>query len=122
MALAIAGGAPTVGDSPTPLAPIGWWGDGVIVLPVLPLRALDRGRQEVVGERPGQVLAVGVVDDLLVHRRRQAHGQAALDLTLDDHRVDDVAAVVDRDEPADLDLAGAVVDVDHAEVDAERGR
>src|SRR4029079_14866577 len=33
IALAIAGGAPTVGDSPTPLAPIGWWGDGVIVLP-----------------------------------------------------------------------------------------
>src|SRR5262245_60707403 len=33
-ALAIAGGAPTVADSPTPLAPIGWCGDGVTVLPV----------------------------------------------------------------------------------------
>src|SRR5205085_4716457 len=31
-ALAIAGGAPTVADSPTPLAPKGWCGLGVIVL------------------------------------------------------------------------------------------
>ena len=30
-ALAIAGGAPTVADSPTPLAPSGWCGDGVTV-------------------------------------------------------------------------------------------
>ena len=33
-ALTIAGGAPTVADSPTPLAPSGWCGDGVIVLSV----------------------------------------------------------------------------------------
>src|SRR5882724_550851 len=33
-ALTIAGGAPTVADSPTPLAPNGWWGEGVTVLPV----------------------------------------------------------------------------------------
>src|SRR6185295_5057232 len=33
-AFTIAGGAPTVADSPTPLAPKGWCGDGVTVLPV----------------------------------------------------------------------------------------
>jgi len=33
-ALAIAAGAPTVADSPTPLAPSGWWGEGVTVWPV----------------------------------------------------------------------------------------
>src|SRR5262249_17194163 len=33
-ALAMAGGAPTVADSPTPLAPKGWCGDGVTVWPV----------------------------------------------------------------------------------------
>src|SRR5690606_13927828 len=33
-ALAMAGGAPTVGDSPTPLAPSGWCGEGVMVWPV----------------------------------------------------------------------------------------
>ena len=32
--LATAGGEPTVADSPTPLAPIGWCGDGVTVCPV----------------------------------------------------------------------------------------
>ena len=33
-AFAIAGGAPTVADSPTPFAPSGWCGDLVIVCPV----------------------------------------------------------------------------------------
>src|SRR6266446_5748139 len=33
-AFAIAGGAPTVADSPTPFAPNGWCGEGVIVLSV----------------------------------------------------------------------------------------
>ena len=33
-ALAMADGAPTVAHSPTPFAPIGWWGYGVIVLSV----------------------------------------------------------------------------------------
>ena len=45
--------------------------------------------------------------------------EAAVDLAVDDHRVDDVAAVVHRHEAADLDLAGAAVDVDHADVAAE---
>ena len=30
----MASGAPTVADSPTPLAPKGWWGEGVTVLSV----------------------------------------------------------------------------------------
>src|SRR6185369_6840951 len=42
------------------------------------------------------------------------------DLALYDHRVDDVAAIVDRDEPAHLDLARARVDVDDADVATER--
>src|ERR1022692_1646252 len=32
-ALTTAGGDPTVADSPTPLAPMGWCGDGVTVVP-----------------------------------------------------------------------------------------
>src|SRR5205807_2557344 len=43
-------------------------------------------------------------------------GQAAVDLALDDHRVDPHAAVVDRDEPPDLDRGGVGVDVDDADV------
>ena len=43
-----------------------------------------------------------------------------MDLALDDHRVDPGAAVIDRDEPADLHLCRARVDVDHADVGPER--
>jgi hypothetical protein len=32
-AFTTAAGEPTVADSPTPFAPIGWWGDGVTVSP-----------------------------------------------------------------------------------------
>ena len=121
-ALAIAGGAPTVADSPTPLAPSGWCGDGVTVLADLPGGRLDGRRQQVVHERAGQVVAVLVVGDLLVQRRGEAHRQPAVDLPVDDHRVDDVAAVVDRHEAADLDLPGALVDVDDADVRRRTGR
>ena len=61
-----------------------------------------------------------VVDDLFVQRRGEPHRQAAVDLAVHDHRVDDVAAVVDRHEPAHVDLSGALVDVDDRDVAAER--
>ena len=43
-ALTIAGGEPTVADSPTPFAPIGWCGDGVTVVAGLPVGHLQRRR------------------------------------------------------------------------------
>jgi hypothetical protein len=63
-----------------------------------------------------------VVCDRFVQRRGEAHREPAVDLPVDDHRVDDVAAVVDGHEAADLDLARALVDVDDADVRAERER
>src|SRR3954451_15279643 len=86
----------------------------------LPGGTLDGGRDEVVHERPGHVVAELVVGDLFVERRREAHVQAAVDLTVDDHRVDDVAAVVDRHETTYVDLARALVDVDDTDVASER--
>ena len=77
-------------------------GDGLVELPG---RRLDRRREEVVHERPGEVVAVLVVGDRLVQRRGEAHREPAVDLAVDDHRVDDVAAVVDGDEAPDVDLA-----------------
>ena len=84
-ALAMAGGAPTVADSPTPLAPRGWLGRRRDRPPQLPLRGLNRGGDQVVGERAREVLPRS-------RRRRsssksargQAHGQSTVDLTLDD--------------------------------------
>src|SRR5690349_10606095 len=88
----------------------------------LPRRRLHGRRQQVVHERSGEVVAELVVRDLLVQGWRQPHRQTAVDLPVDDHRIDDVAAVVDRDEAADVDLSGALVDVDDADVAAERER
>ena len=86
----------------------------------LPLRGLHRGGHQVVDEAAALDIADLVVGDLLEERGRQPHAEPTVHLTLDDHGVDDVAAVVDRHEAAHLDLAGALVDVHHADVAAER--
>ena len=119
-ALTTAGGEPTVADSPTPLTPSGWCGDGVTVSPSSNVGHLHRGRQQVVHERPAEAVAVLVERDHLHQRHADAVGETAVDLALDDHRVDARAAVVDGDEPPDLHLPGAGVDVDDADVGAER--
>src|SRR5690242_8533989 len=80
---------------------------------------LHRGRQQVLHEIALLDVAVLVVGDGFEQRRRHAHGQAAVDLALDDHGVDDVAAVVYGDEAANLDLAGAAINIHDADVGAE---
>ena len=86
----------------------------------LPMRRFDRGRQEIVHQRRGQHVAFLVVVDLLAHRDAERLGQPAVDLALDDHRVDARAAIVERVEAPHLGLAGVDVDVDHADIGAER--
>ena len=71
---------------------------------------------------PPRQLPFCVERDDLHQRHPDPVGQAAVHLTLDDHRVDPHPAVVHRDEPAHLDHAGAGVDVGHADVGAERER
>ena len=65
-------------------------------------------------------VAVLVEGDLLHRRHREALGEAAHDLPLDDHRVDPDAAVVDRDDRERLPLARAAVDLDDHRVRPER--
>ena len=72
-------------------------------------------------EPPRQLPSL-VEGDQLHQRHPDAVGEAAVDLALDDHRVDARAAVVDRDEAPHRDLAGARIDVDDADVGAERER
>src|SRR4029077_8307310 len=73
----------------------------------LELRELVHRRNEVIDHRAGlQLTGVFVVDDLFVQGLRDALRDAAVDLTLDDHRIDDVAAVVDGDVPLPVDRAG----------------
>ena len=82
----------------------------------LPRRCLHRGGHEVIHEAAALDVARLVVLDLLEQSRRHAHGQAAVNLPVDDHRVDDVSTVVHGHEAADLDHTRAAIDVDHADV------
>ena len=59
------------------------------------------------------IIAGGDVGDAL--------GGAAVDLTVDDERVDHRPRVVDHDEPAQVDDPRVRVDLDHRDVGAEDG-
>src|SRR3990172_9407900 len=63
------------------------WRDRLVQLPPW---CPDRGRKEIVHERAGKVVAQLVVRDRLEERRGEAHREAAVDLAVHDHRVDDV--------------------------------
>ena len=119
-AFTTAAGDPTVADSPTPLQPsrMVWrWRDR---LAQLPLGHFERRRQQVVHERTAEAVAVLVEGDHLHQRHADAVGEATVHLTLDDHRVDARAAVVDGDEAPHLHLPGTRIDVDDADVGPER--
>ena len=82
-----------------------------------------RGRRhEVVGERSRCGGCRSRRSGLLPERLRDALHDAAVDLALDDERVDLVAAVVDRDVAQQLDAPGLLVDLDDRDVHAERER
>ena len=121
MALITAALAAIVPASPMPLTPSSLVGLGVIVRSRMRRRDLVRGRHQVVDQRAGHQLAgLGVVDDLLEQRLGDALRDAAVQLAFDDHRVDDVAAVVDGDVLLQIDVAGRRIDFDDADVRAER--
>ena len=69
------------------------------------IRHLGRARQQIIGERRGERLAILIERHLLIERRADALRRAAIDLTVDDHRVDQHAAVLDDDVVEDLDRA-----------------
>ena len=87
-------------------------------VPGLQMRHLERGRDQVVHQRPAQAVALLVEGDHLHQRHADAVDDAAVHLALDDHRVDPGAAVVDGQEAPHLDHRGARIDVHHTEVRA----
>lgn len=113
---------PTCGDSATPLAPSGWWGEGVTVWSVSPMWGLHKGGQEVVHQGVAQQVALRIERHLLAHGHGKTFGQATMDLAVNDHRVDAGAAVVQCIETADLGLARGAVNVHHAQVNTEGER
>jgi hypothetical protein len=76
-------------------------------------------RHRVVHERAGESWpALAVVTDVLHQRLADALHHAAMDLALEQHRVEHGADVVDHAVAHDLDLAGLRVDLDLADVAA----
>ena len=69
-------------------------------------RHLGRARQDVVRERRGERLALGVVGHLLVERGADALRGAAVDLAVHHHRIDERAAILDDHVVEYLDVAG----------------
>ena len=96
-ALCTAGVEPIVADSPMPFAPSGLSGLSVSVFDTSKLRQLGGRRHRVVHEVRGDRVAVVVVLHLLAQRLRGALRDAAVLLAGDEQRVEDRAAVVDRD-------------------------
>ena len=119
-AFCTAGVEPTVADSPMPLAPSGLSGVGVSVFASLERGQLGRARHRVVGEVGRQRVPLLVVDELLPERLRDPLGEPAVLLAVDEQRVEDAAAVVDRHVADRPDLPGLHVDLDHRDVGAER--
>ena len=91
--------------SPTPLTPSGLTGRRGHGLVELEARQPRRPRQRVVEHRARQQLAVVAVDRALPQRLADALGDAAVELAVDDHRVDLLADVVDRDVAHEVDRA-----------------
>src|SRR5262249_34454122 len=81
-------------------------------------RQIVRARHRIVHERAADELAAAVVGARLERRLADALGDAAVDLALDDHRIDDGADVVDAPEPDDLDAAGVRIDLELADMRA----
>ncbi len=111
---------PIVPDSPMPLAPSGFRDVGVSVLAVSNNGKLGCARHGVVGQVRGQRVALRVEDHLLPQRLGHPLGDAAVLLALDEQRVEDPAAVVDRHVAPRPHLARLHVDLDHRDVGAER--
>ena len=75
-------------------------------------------RHAVVHERAGDELAVLVIDRALVQRLADTVGDAAVNLALDDHRIDNNAEVIHGGPGDDLGVAGLRINFDFADVAA----
>src|SRR5262249_62047394 len=78
-------------------------------------RQIVRACHRVAHERAAHQLAAAVVGATLEQRLADALGEAAVDLALDDHRIDDGADGVDAPETDDLEAAGVGIDLELAD-------
>src|SRR5580692_9777719 len=83
-------------------------------------RKIVGARHGVIHVRAGHQLPLVVIDGVLEQRLADALGDAAMDLALDDHRIDHGAEIVDRGPGSDLGIAGFGIDLDLADMAAGR--
>ena len=122
-ALMTAAGAPIAPASPQPLTPSGLWVQSVPCVATVKFGRIVGARHAVVHERAGEKLAaLAVVAAFLEERLADPLRQPAMDLALDDHRIDDAAEIVDGGEIDDAHRAGVAVDLDLADMGARTGR
>src|SRR5438067_102906 len=76
--------------------------------------------QEVIGEVRAEAVALLVEGDELHERDAKALGKAAMDLTLDEPRIDPYTTVVDSNHAPYFRLPRAAIDIDHHQIGAER--
>src|SRR6266545_6372238 len=76
----------------------------------------------VIHQRAGHHLTVFAIEHFLPQRFAEALRDAAVNLSFDDHRIDDNAAVVDQDEFFDSRVSCFAVNADHAHVRAKTPR
>ena len=119
-ALATDGSPPDVPASPQPLAPSGLLLVGTGWLSDVDHRRVVRARHGVVHERAGHQLAVEIVDGLLKQHLAQALHHAALNLALDQQRIDDGAKIIDCGVSHDVRCAGVRIDLDFGDMAAIR--
>jgi len=74
------------------------------------------GRQRVIHQRAREQLPVRIIDDRLAEDAAEPLRGAAHDLTLDQHRVDDHAAIMGNRILVDADPAGLAVDLDDGDM------
>src|SRR5947209_6205756 len=85
----------------------------------LPVWRLHSRWNQIILEVPAVNVAILIVIDLLVHSRSQPLRQAAMDLSLNDHGIDDGAAVIHRHEAANMYFTGTTINIYHADVGPE---
>src|SRR6266550_8606626 len=79
-------------------------------------RDFPRGRRQIIRQARRENIAGVIVDDLLEQRVGDALGNAAVDLPVDDHRIDQTSGIFGNQKLFDHDAAGLHVDLDQGDV------
>jgi hypothetical protein len=108
-----------VPTSPHPLTPSGLCRQRVLCVATAIGGQVIRAGHAIIHERAGEELAAHrVIDTVLAERLADALHDAAMDLALDDHRVQHYADIVDRGVSNEIQLAGIRIDLDLGDMTA----